>query len=38
MERHKTSRPLNRIVNTTREPRGQIAGIVDYEAALEDRN
>lgn len=26
----------NRIVNTTREPRGQIAGIVDYEAALED--
>gem|GEM_PF-3423964 len=25
----------NRIVNTTREPRGQIAGIVDYKAALE---
>jgi len=25
----------NRIVSTTREPRGQIAGIVDYEAALE---
>jgi len=23
-------------VNTTREPRDQIAGIVDYEAALED--